>query len=338
MSQLAPWLQRQLAGLSAQRGHALLLTGAPGLGQYDLALALAARWLCEAPEQGHAGQACGQCPSCHAIAVRTHADLMVLLPEALALETGWPLDPRTQDKIDRKEAKPSRQIRVDAAREAVAFTQMTRARGATKVVLVYPAESLNHEAANTLLKTLEEPPGAVRFVLASEAAHDLLPTLRSRCQTQQLPWPAEAEALAWLQATEANTDPTAWPTWLRAAGGRPDEARALAALGLDAKAWNRLPQDLARGDASAIAGWPPPQQLQTLQKLCHDLMALAAGAGPRFFAPEALPRGMALPSLARWQKQLAQAARHVDHPFNAGLMLEAWAAAARAALGDTLAA
>ena len=79
---LAPWLQDQLAQLRQQRGHALLLSGPPGLGQYSLALALARAWLCEQPS--HQG-ACGVCTSCHAIDVRTHPDLFVLMPETLSL-------------------------------------------------------------------------------------------------------------------------------------------------------------------------------------------------------------------------------------------------------------
>ncbi len=75
-----PWITRQLQTLLPQRGHALLLAGPSGLGQYELALALARAWLCDQPtEQG----ACGQCASCHAIDVRTHAELLVLLPEVL---------------------------------------------------------------------------------------------------------------------------------------------------------------------------------------------------------------------------------------------------------------
>jgi len=79
---LPPWLQRQLASLRQQRSHALLLSGPPGLGQYELALELARVWLCERPsDQG----ACGACSGCHAIEVRTHPDLFVLLPEVLAI-------------------------------------------------------------------------------------------------------------------------------------------------------------------------------------------------------------------------------------------------------------
>ena len=86
---LAPWLQRQLQAVLAQRGHAVLLAGPSGLGQYDLALAVARAWLCEQPT-GHG--ACGECASCHAIDVRTHADLCTLMPETLCVTLGWPID------------------------------------------------------------------------------------------------------------------------------------------------------------------------------------------------------------------------------------------------------
>jgi DNA polymerase-3 subunit delta' len=331
---LAPWLQRQLQAALGQRGHALLLAGPSGLGQYDLALALARAWLCEQPS---ALGACGVCGSCHAIDVRTHADLCVLLPETLSLELGWPLDEATQKKLDDKERKPSKLIRVEAARGAVSFTQFTRARGSTKVVLVYPAERMNVESANTLLKTLEEPNGVVRLVLATEAADQLLPTIRSRCQTHTLVWPNEAEALAWL-LTQVNGDGKSRAThdqakvWLQAAGGRPDDALDWARSGLDAQAWFSLPQALARGDWSLLAPWPAGRQLAVLQKLCHDLMAQASGASPRYFPASQLPLAPPWGVLAQWSKELLNMARSVEHPFNAGLMQEAWAARTRQVL------
>jgi DNA polymerase III subunit delta' len=331
-SPLAPWLQAQLHSLLQQRGHALLLSGPPGLGQYPLALALARAWLCEQPtEQG----ACGQCTACHAIDVRTHPDLCVLMPETLSLELGWPLDEKTQDKIDKKEIKPSKFIRVDATREAVAFTQFTRSRGNTKVVLIYPAERLNVESANTLLKTLEEPVGAVRFILATEAAHALLPTIRSRCLTHAMHWPGTDEALAWLQEVQDTKTPasaTDLRIWLRAAGQRPDEALEWLKLGLPATAWAQLPKTVAAGNFAPMADWPPARQMDVLQKLCHDLMVLQAGGEPRFFQTPDLPQAPPMAQLVRWQKQLQQASRTLEHPFNAGLMQEAWASLARDAL------
>ena len=258
---LAPWLQRQLQSLLTWRTHAVLLAGPSGLGQYELGLALARAWLCERPQPTGA---CGQCPSCHAIDVRTHADLCVLMPETLSLELAWPLDESTQRELDDKKRKPSKAIRVEAARQAVAFTQTTSARGGTQVVLVYPAERLNVESANTLLKTLEEPSPSVRFVLATEAAHLLLPTIRSRCQTHTLQWPDEAEALPWLQAA-AETTPAAAQAWWRASGGRPDEALALSRRGFTPEQWAGLPQALARGDWKVLGEQAPAPQLDVLQ-------------------------------------------------------------------------
>lgn len=330
---LAPWLHRQLRDLLGHRGHALLLVGPSGLGQYELALALARAWLCEQPT---ADGACGVCGSCHAIDVRTHADLCVLMPETLSQELGWPLDEVAQKEIDDKKRKASKLIRVEAARDAVSFTQFTRSRGRTKVILVHPAERMNMESANTLLKTLEEPLGEVRFVLATEAAHQLLPTIRSRCQTHAMAWPTESEALDWLvqQASAAGkpVDRAQASVWLQAAGGRPDDALAWAASGLQGATWAQLPQALSRGDWGTLAGWPPAQQLAVLQKLCHDLMARAAGAPARFFPTEQLPPAPRWGALAQWSRELMAAARTVEHPYNANLTQEAWAARTRQVL------
>jgi DNA polymerase-3 subunit delta' len=316
-----------LQTLLAQRGHALLLAGPSGLGQYELALALARAWLCDHPT---AQGACGRCVSCHAVDVRAHAELTVLLPEVMALELGWPLDERTRDKIEKKEIKASKWIRVEAARNVVEFAQTTRSRGRTKVVLVYPADRLNVESANTLLKTLEEPAGDLRFVLATEAAHSLPATIRSRCQSHAMTWPDEAEALGWLAQQVPGADTATARMWLRAAGGRPSDALAWARLGLTPTQWSQLPKALAQGDGSLLASWSPAQQLQALQKLCHDLMARSAGALPRFFDIAHLPASApTLMVLQAWSQELLQAARSVEHPFSTGLALEAWVARAR---------
>ncbi|MBD9665930.1 DNA polymerase-3 subunit delta' [Variovorax paradoxus] len=330
---LSPWLHRPLAELLRQRGHAWLLQGPSGLGQYELALALAAAWLCEQPNKEEGGTACGHCPSCHAIEVRTHADLCVLMPEVAMQELGWPLDEKAQADIDDKKRKPSREIRVEAMRDAVGFAQRTSARGRGKAVLVYPAERMNTITANALLKTLEEPVGDVRFVLASEAAWQLLPTIRSRCLGFTLPWPETAEAEAWLAAQDVPAADAA--ALLRAAGGRPSDALRLARSGQSPKAWSLLPKAVSRGDVAALADQSPSQAIGSLQKLCHDLMAVGSGAAPRFFdaadLPPAVPSHLAL---ARWSKSLANAARTAEHPFNAGLMLEALVSEARTTLNS----
>ncbi len=316
-----PWVAAQTQTLLAQRGHAWLLQGPSGLGQYHLALAMVRAWLCENPSEHGA---CGACGSCHAIDVRTHADVCVLMPETVMEALGWPLSEKAQADIDSKKRKPSKEIRVEAMRDAVEFSQRTSARGRGKAMLVFPAERMNNITANTLLKTLEEPPGDMRFVLASEAAHQLLPTIRSRCLGHVMHWPDEAVSLSWLQAQGVGAADAA--TLLRAAGGRPEDAWRFAASGRDPKSWRLFPKAMQRGDVALLKDWSPAQAVDALHKLCHDLLALKAGALPRFFEAADLPPGIqsgSYATLSDWGKSLAQTARTVEHPFNTGLMLEA---------------
>ena len=327
---LAPWIARQLQALLAQRGHAWLLQGPSGLGQFELALALVRAWLCDQP--GVEG-ACGQCPSCHGIDVHTHPDLVVLMPETEMLARGWPLPEKAQAEIDDKKRKPSRDIRVDAMREAIEFAQRTSGRGRGKAVLVYPAERMNAVTANALLKTLEEPPGDMRFVLATDAAHQLLPTIRSRCLSHTLAWPEADEVRPWLAAQGVAGEQAA--ALLHAAGGRPAEALALAEGKDAARRWSQLPQALARGEPGALADLPLPEAVARLQKLCHDLLAVQVGAAPRFFDVADLPRQpLPLLALTRWWQQLAQSARTAEHPLNAGLATEFLVSSARQVLNS----
>ena len=358
-SQLSPWLHQQLSTLLSRRGHAWLLQGPSGLGQYNLALELARAWLCQ--NTTPAG-ACYQCASCHSVDVRSHPDLCVLMPETVALELDWPLDEKSQKEIDDKKRKPSKEIRVEAAREMINFTQHTRSGGYTKVVLVYPAERMNHVTANAILKTLEEPPGECCFVLASEAAHILLPTIRSRCQTHTMLWPEEQQALEWLVSkglVAADAKAT-----LRAAGGRPEDALNFANAGLKAAQWASFPLMVSRGQLAALADLTPAQAIDRLQKLCHDMLAVQTGATPRFFevadlqavlgnakgfsgpkdalvatdasvakgGPSNNTTTVAMYPLTQWAKDLMEAARTAQHTYNSGLMLEALMAQAQQAL------
>ena len=252
------------------------------------------------------------------------------MPETAMLALGWPLSEKAQSEIDDKKRKPSKEIRVEAMRDAVEFAQRTSARGRGKAVLVYPAEQMNHVTANALLKTLEEPVGDVKFVLACEAAHHLLPTIRSRCLGHAMVWPDSGAALAWLAAQGLSAPDAA--VWLRAAGGRPDNALRLAQSGAPASVWGELPRAVAKGDLGKFEGLSMAEVLETLQKICHDTLACRVGGQPRFFAAQDLPTAGDLTRLSAWARSLSKAARTVEHPFNAGLMLEALVNEARVAL------
>jgi len=324
---LAPWLQASLENLLTRPGHAWLIQGSTGLGQYDLALALAQSWLCQTPTpQG----ACGQCASCHGIAVRVHADFRMLMPETEMIERAWPLSEKAQKEIDDKKRKPSREIRVETMREMLEFCHLTRSGDRGKVVMIYPAEQMNTVTANTLLKTLEEPPADTRFILATAAADALLPTIRSRCLVYTLRWPDASAALSWL--SEQGLPSADAAVLLRAAGGRAHDALVYFNEGMKAKDWTSLPKLLLRGEAGLLSDAAPAMVLSVLQKLCHDMQALACGGLPRYFEVADLPAVKNFNTLSQWSRELMDSAPSIDHTFNPGLLLQAFVSRAQRAM------
>jgi DNA polymerase-3 subunit delta' len=310
-----PWVGAWLAEvLQSARGHAVLLHGPRGIGQFELARQLAATWLCEGDA---AAGACGHCASCRLVAARTHPDLRIVLPEALRIELGWEGEDEEGGEKATK-TKPSKEIKVDAVRGVVAYAQTTSARGRGKVVVLHPAERMNGIAANTLLKTLEEPPPGLRFVLSCAAPEQLLPTIRSRCQAQALPLPPAEAAAGWL-AAQGVVDA---PLLLAASGGQPLDALQSAADGLDAALWRRLPGLVRSGESAPLAGLPLPRLVDALQKFCHDLQRGLAGAAPRYLPPDLMPPVTDAAALGAWSLALQAAARHAEHPVQAALAAE----------------
>ncbi|RGL10469.1 ATP-binding protein [Collinsella tanakaei] len=149
---------------SGRASHAYLFLGAPGSGKLDAAWALAQALLCErAGEDGDAsstlaGAACGSCDACVRVARHTHPDVHLLAPESA---TGYLIN-------------QTRELLEDVALAPI------RARG--KVYIIDRAEQLRANTANALLKTLEEPPAGVTFILLGTSAEVILPTIVSRCQ------------------------------------------------------------------------------------------------------------------------------------------------------------
>ncbi len=203
MADALPWQQqvwRQLAGRS-QHAHAYLLHGPAGIGKRLFAERLMALLLCQAPT---GMQACGQCKSCHLLAAQTHPDHFVLEPE-----------------------EADKAIRVDQVRELVGFVTQTAQLGGRKVVLLEPAEAMNLNAANALLKSLEEPSGDTVLLLISHQPSRLLPTIKSRCVQQACPLPSLAQSLEWLAARLPQIPEEARRELLALAGNSPLRAARL---------------------------------------------------------------------------------------------------------------
>ena len=316
---VAPWLTEALAQtLRSHQGHALLVHGAAGDGSWDFASALGQAWLCEGPAPA---RPCGQCGACRLYRGNAHPDQNWLVPQDIALRRGLPAEVK-------EGRKPSRQIRVDEVRAAIDALSATTGRGRGRVLVVFPGEAMNAIAASALLKTLEEPASGTRIVIAAAEPQRLLPTLRSRCQLTRLPRPTTAQAADWLAAHGVPSP----QVLLAASGSRPLDALSLHEAGLTAQAWQALPSRLAQGDASALEGLSPPLMLDLLAKLCHDAMAAAVGGATRYFGTEALPKGMVLARLGRWQREIFELSRHPDHPRLEALLADAMASQARDAM------
>jgi len=198
-----PWLQdgwtRLRAYLDAGRiPQALLMTGPAGSGKHQLAQLLASRLLCREPAQF----ACGRCHGCRLMEAGTHPDLLRVEPE-----------------------EPAKPITVDTIRALTAALALRPQYSAHRVVILAPAHLMNSNAANSLLKTLEEPERHTVLLLLSERPSALPATIVSRCQRFRLGLPERAAVLDFLAARGHREQA---PVLCSMAGGAPLRALELA--------------------------------------------------------------------------------------------------------------
>ncbi|MBQ1940970.1 MAG: DNA polymerase III subunit delta' [Anaerovibrio sp.] len=175
--------QLQLMQQEDRVPHTMLFSGAAGIGKLLVARSLAALLLCHEPQQGHC---CGQCPACQAMANDIHPDFFYVEPE--------------------NSGKTSRIIKIEQIRAMQADIARVPVLSKRQVVIINDAEKLNEAAANSLLKTIEEPSGQTVFILITSAPMALLDTVRSRCMRVEfgILQPQEIEAI--LQKKQAETD------------------------------------------------------------------------------------------------------------------------------------
>ncbi len=174
-----PWQQTQWLALNERIAqnkipHAMLFQGPQGIGKMQFAAAFVKRLFCTAPTNQHA---CGQCDSCHLLSVHNHPDLAVI---------------RCDD--DKKN------ISVDQIRRLVDYAVLSPHSAKYKVAIIHQAEQMSVSAANSILKTLEEPPKSVLIILLTHKPEQLLPTILSRCQNVFFTLPPLEMADQWLAA------------------------------------------------------------------------------------------------------------------------------------------
>lgn len=245
--------QRILAKGPDRLPHAMLLTGASGLGKRAFAEAMAALLLCEAPVGGFGESAeanpavlhaCGKCAGCRWLAGGNHPDFRRLGPGTEDEEA--PDDEAGTNPKEKKKAAAN--IPIAAIRALEDFVFVGSHRDGRRVIVITEAEAMQGPAANALLKILEEPPASVYFILVSSRPRTLLPTIRSRCRAIPFSAPAAASAQEWIAAAKLPKD----------------SVRFL---------------DLAAGAPLRVAQWHEQQILPSIEALIASLAASTNQAG-----------------------------------------------------------
>ena len=198
MHSIFPWQQQQWQNiqqliLDERLPHALLFHGASDIGKYRMAEVVAETMLCS--QQG-TGSACGFCKQCQLLESGFHPDMMHLEP-----------------------AGKGEQITVEMIRDVIEFSQKTSQQGGWKIAIINRADRMNTNAANALLKVLEEPPPTTLILLVTHDLSRLLPTIKSRCRQFRFPLPVSGEVIPWV-AEVVSSEKTAREL-LQYAEGRP---------------------------------------------------------------------------------------------------------------------
>lgn len=296
--------------------HAVLIQSGEGWGELEFAQTVAQSLLCEQPKADT--RACGTCPACSWFALGNHPDFRLVVPESLAKESA--------EEGAEPGRKRSEQIRIEQVRELGDFLAVGTHRAGLRVILIYPAESMNANTQNALLKNLEEPPPATLFLLVATRADRLLPTVRSRC----------------LKFTLAPPDPEAVQRWLKEQGVEHPES-ALAAVGgaplAALKGAESEADRLAFIDGLRRPGFDPIALAETVQRIplwdlvgwlqrwSFDLLLARATGRVRYHLGEEKALGeIALrceaAGIAAYLRQLAQARSLARHPLNPRLFVE----------------
>jgi len=173
-----PWHQKTWDKFSAARTrkhlpHALLVSGEEGIGKNEFAEKVVQSLLCHQPVKNNP---CERCNGCKTYSAGSNPDFMEI-----------------------KVAEDKKQIGVDQIRALSKFITLSRSFESYRIILLHPVEAMNANAANSLLKSLEEPADNTIIILLATSLNQIIPTIKSRCQLLSLPMPSQQQALDWLQ-------------------------------------------------------------------------------------------------------------------------------------------
>ncbi len=360
-SKIALWLQPIWDSLNLEAlPSALLIHGQAGIGKFEFSVKLAKALLCE----GALGvsKPCNTCEACHWFDSGNHPDFIPLVPEThrKLLPRGHfdaDMDSPKKSKAglsdsdgEASEKKEKKNISIEETRSAIEGLSIGTHRGGNRVILIYPLEMLRADSANTLLKSLEEPPSNTIFILLADRVDRVLPTIRSRCRLITAPRPDRSTGLSWLEqqlglvpGLKMGSDEV--QSIYDEQGGAPHAVLAslLARHHQDEKdeltiaiqASRNLLQALSQGGrihwldtAEKIQKARYAVLLATMQRWIADVQSCAQNGHPRYYPKHEanihkLAQQARLPKLLRFWKSLLVARRHENHPLATRIQLEA---------------
>ena len=357
---VAPWLQSiwDDINFSAFPG-AVLIHGQSGIGKFEFSIELAKALLCEASA---AVKPCNQCDACRWFDSGNHPDFIALVPEThrkllphgdFDTDADAPKNSKPSQAdgdSDTPEKKEKKSISIEDTRSAIEGLTIGSHRGGNRIILVYPLEMLRADSANTLLKSLEEPPNNTVFILLADRLDRVLPTIRSRCRLLSAPRPDRSTGLQWLRTQlnripgikmndgdiesiydEQGGAPYAVLDSLVARHNQDDKDE----LTISIQASRYLLQAMSQG---ARINWLDAAEktqkaryallLATMQRWVSDLQSASQAGSPRYYPKheaniQVLAQQVRLPKLIRFWKSLIQARRHENHPLATRIQLEA---------------
>ncbi len=178
----AEWTQLKTILNAGRLPHALLFSGAEGMGKHQFVSRFAAFLLCNTPTE--TGGPCGNCQSCRLFAKGSHPNYRQVVPD-----------------------EPGKAIKIDRIRDFTSVAALTSQFGGYKVTVIEPADAMNMNAANSLLKTLEEPTASTLIFLIAHQPGRLPATIRSRCRQIRFRTPARTQVIPWLKNEIEAADP-----------------------------------------------------------------------------------------------------------------------------------
>lgn len=361
VKKIAPWLQSIWNGLDLTAfPSAVLIHGQSGIGKFEFAIELANALLCESP--ANQAKPCHACEACRWFSSGNHPDFISLVPEThrkLLPQGDFDTDIDSPKKSkaaqadsdgEAAEKKEKKNISIEETRSAIEGLSIGSHRGGNRVILIYPLEMLRPDSANTLLKSLEEPPARTIFILLADRLDRVLPTIRSRCRLASAPRPDRSEGLLWLKHQlssvsglklndgdvesiydEQGGAPYAVLDSLLARHHQDEKDELTIAI----QASRYLLQAMSQGPQINWLDAAEKTQkarysvlLATMQRWTSDLQSCKQMGEPRFYPKHiakitALAQQARLAKLLLFWKALTVARRHENHPLATRVQLEA---------------